>query len=59
MKILKLKTIILKNESEDNYSDLEIFVKRKPRKTKEKDIKFIIKLNNKIINKKINKNNKN
>jgi len=32
MKILKLNTIILKNELEDNFSDLETLKKKKSKK---------------------------
>jgi len=53
MKIFKLKT---ENKSEDNFSDLKTLDNRKLRKIKEKNIKFNIKRNNKIFDKKINKN---
>jgi len=56
MKILKLKTILLKMNLKDNFCDLETLDKRKLRNTKKKDIKFNIKRTSKTIDKQINKN---
>ena len=56
---IKIKHYNSKNESENNFSDMETLEKRKIRRTKEKVIKCNIKRNNKISDKQVNKNDKN
>ena len=55
---IKIKHYNSKNESENNFSDMETLEKRKIRRTKEKVIKCNIKRNNKISDKQVNKNDK-
>jgi len=56
MKILKLKTILLKMNLKDNFCDLETLDKRKLRNTKKKDKKFKNKRTSKTIERKKKKN---
>jgi len=55
---IKINNFKSENEYEDCFSDLEPLYKRKLRKTKENNIKFNIKWNNKNFDKQVNKNSK-